>query len=254
MYSSTGFYFNGIHSSVFGVESVRDGHQDKSLNILGASVHKTKSKENSGAILSGVEYGGGDFKLLLAKSDGTLFSGHNLADVAEWLRHETFKELYTDELENMVYNVILKNMEKIYIGGGLQGLVECTFETKNWYRTSHNIELIYNTPGTYVMDNKGNLADRLYSPEVVIDNNDATLIRFTNLTTGETPFVITPLPNEIITITEKKIATSSIRTNPYLGLNFKWLNLTNGPNDVMIDIEGGSVNNITINNRFRVVA
>lgn len=237
-YESTGFHYDGIHSSYFDILRVHtsSGLFEESF-LPTRSIIEEKTFGRDEPYFFGFELSPTSIPLTLFFENG--WDDTKLNEVATWIYQLNYKPLIFDEDESRIFYCMYEGDPKILHAGLKMGYVNLTMRCNSPFSYTpvyqQSFSFANNTVGTDIeLFNIGHLSCLPTIEIVKVGNGDISII---NSTDGGKETKITGLiDGEVVTIDgfNEDISTSLPNTHRYNNFNNKFLTLPKGINRLKI--------------------
>ncbi len=187
------FYFDNIHSSTYKV-CIVDFNENNILKQIGSTFSISMEKEmayRGNPLHRETERIADNIVLQLCKTEGTVWTDIEIADVVGWLFQDTFKKFqptdFTEQSYNLVYYLKAIEMKK-FLNPNLEGYIEITFQPYDAYVYAvSNNSLVVGGRETRTITNLSNV-NSVYYPKIRVRNlgNVYNTITISNQTNGKT--------------------------------------------------------------------
>lgn len=249
MFIETGFVYNDIDSSEFGIIVVRPNDSNGLINMpwgIKRTVLEEKIPLNPIPYLYGVDTEPLIIKIAIMPENG-LWTSKERRDIVAWLFQSQYKPLISYDDPDVAFFAVAQGSPERFDTGLSSGYAEIEMRCNSCYGYSYPkskpyypSSIIHNNINNSIitLENKSNVVQYHY-PIVKFELLSGTSFSVQNLTLGGEIFEFTGLQaGEIIYIdNNKKIIQSSLEsegTYRYSNFNKKWLRLIRGQNRLKI--------------------
>jgi len=241
LFENTGFSYDGIDSSNFGIYLVNLSTGSRNVPVgVSRSIIEDKIPTKAEPYFYHLEYEPLRFLVTLVRT--AEWTKANRLDIVEWLFQTSYKPFISDDDEDIIYNCIAVDSPQKILVGNIQRMIELTFQCDApWAWTDFEEEyydLTTNPTSTVIeMENLSNIVE-WYEPEIeIIKRNGAGTITLTNAADGNKILELEDLlNNEEIYINNrlKQISSNEPDRYPLNHFNRNWLRLAKGENDITV--------------------